>query len=296
MKSFGKARSTTTKIHHSTKDCQEKSSPVSSTSRKSKSSKETKISKERKTLKVIRGERITSPMSDGGTFFRELGSISFPEPTGISINMMPFVAGDIMSIPVEYLGYAPLIERCCNTLRSSYRREIFYLTIQESFVEHGRSQRRSGLHTDRHKAIAFEAGGDEVIGRGKGDFTFDAAWGGRDITIGGIFLASNVGSSCAVWDAYISSPGVLGDCEDCRAGLGEPHLLLADTLYWITDGTPHEALPLTCAAERQFFRVVTAEVGIWYSQHSTANPLGVVPPDSVRIFEGNKFDDGPSLK
>ena len=40
---------------------------------------------------------------------------------------------------------------------------------------------------------------------------------------------------------------------------------------------------------RQYFRLVTSEVSVWYEEHSTPNPLGIKPPDSVKIIKGNKF-------
>lgn len=64
--------------------------------------------------------------------------------------------------------------------------------------------------------------------------------------------------------------------------------------------TPHESLPLTEAAHRQFFRLVTSEVrprhdaqvALWYRDHSTANPLGVRPdPDTTITVSGDKFSE-----
>jgi hypothetical protein len=31
---------------------------------------------------------------------------------------------------------------------------------------------------------------------------------------------------------------------------------------------------------------------VWYAKHSTPNPLGIVPPESVRIIEVDKFAAG----
>jgi hypothetical protein len=94
--------------------------------------------------------------------FSEVGVVTFPPPQDININMMPFVMGDITSIPVEYRHYWPLIAACplpCKTQKvrtSSYPNrfetvkpeigKVGYLTIQEGFVPAGSSQRRPGLH------------------------------------------------------------------------------------------------------------------------------------------------------
>ena len=60
--------------------------------------------------------------------------------------------------------------------------------------------------------------------------------------------------------------------------------------------TPHESLPLKRKKFRQFFRVVTSRVSLWYRDHSTANPLGVVPdPAITRTVAGNKLS-GRGLK
>ena len=61
-------------------------------------------------------------------------------------------------------------------------------------------------------------------------------------------------------------------------------------MVWITDCTPHESLPLPAGKSRQYFRLVTSDVSVWYADHSTPNPLGIVPPDNVKIVHGNKFN------
>ena len=69
---------------------------------------------------------------------------------------------------------------------------------------------------------------------------------------------------------------------NCKSITGE--------MVWITDCTPHESLPLKAGTSRQYFRLVTSEVSVWYADHSTPNPLGIKPPENVKIVHGNKFD------
>ena len=62
----------------------------------------------------------------------------------------------------------------------------------------------------------------------------------------------------------------------------------------MTDRTPHESLPVPCKSNetpprRQYFRLVIGTVSAWFADHSTPNPLGHLPPDSVRIVHGDKF-------
>lgn len=221
--------------------------------------------------------------------------VEFPKPTGININMMPFVSGDLSTIPDEFRGYDEIIQLCLRDLRlSSDSPAIFYLTIQESFVEPGSCQRRPGLHTDMLSTLTW----GELTKKGGGTLTGNS-WGGSVQSLGGIFLASNVADSCRAWDARVDYPGLLGDCSGMREALGEGTMLEANHLYWITDRTPHEALPMAEGGHRQFFRLVTDNVDVWYTQHSTSNPLGVKPPMHVKIVTENKFDplaDGDRLK
>jgi hypothetical protein len=63
--------------------------------------------------------------------------------------------------------------------------------------------------------------------------------------------------------------------------------LKKNSLYWLTDLTPHEALPIRENCYRQFFRLVAGDITVWYDKHSTANRLGT-KPDAIIIFE-DKF-------
>jgi len=146
-----------------------------------------------------------------------------------------------------------------------------------------------GLHT--------ECPGNVRLGKGdtKSTFCFHR-WGSgffRDSTVGGIFMASNVSDSCAVWDVCIRDlphmVGRFGDIEHLRGLIGSGETMEGNTMYWITDGTPHEALPLKEATTRQYFRIVTSDVSGWFAKHSTENRLGIKP--ACPILEIDKFAD-----
>ena len=63
-------------------------------------------------------------------------------------------------------------------------------------------------------------------------------------------------------------------------------------MYWMTDQTPHESLPMKEDTYRQFFRLVTSKVSLWFQDHSTPNPNGVKPdPEITKIVSGSKFSD-----
>ena len=260
---------------------------------------------------------------------------SFPEPTDININMMPFIAGEnfkYCELPNYLQNYWPLIKAC---LRPQHERQhchlwpkskipsdigkVYYLTIQESWVEPGNSQRRPGLHVDSPGSVKFK-GEDhdakhhrlDLVGNGKSKHYNGHRWGlgcahyvgeqneeldesNSYVMQGGIYIASSVSDSSRVWNCGIDpdAVGLHGDIEHLRFLLPETgKVLCPGQLYWITDRTPHESLPLKERTYRQFFRLVTADVSLWYRDHSTANPLGVEPDRNVtKIVVGNKFSE-----
>lgn len=194
---------------------------------------------------------------------RQLQPVRFPDPSGIACSMMPFIMGDIESIPATFRGYAGLL-KACKVEREQLGR-IGYLSVQESRVtEKHRTQRKPGIHTEKHSGAGWGAGNTDPI---------------RD----GIYMASTVAASCRAWDCVVE-PGVMGDCEHLRADLEKrgPVTLLPNTLYWLTDSTPHEPLPMEPRTFRQWFRLVTHKVDLWYARYSTANPLGIVAPCEIQ--------------
>lgn len=222
--------------------------------------------------------------------FARLGKVRFPSPSDISINMMPFIIGDPNSIPEEYQQYLPLLETC-DAYRSE-RGRIGYLTIQESLVRKGQSQRRPGLHTEAPGLVLLPGGeGIRVVSShwGMGDFC-----GEYDNLKGGIYMASSLSQSCRVWNVQIDNPGEvtghLGDIEHFRELLEAGSTMDANELFWITDRTPHESLPVKEGMYRQYFRFVTSGVTVWFENHSTKNPLGIRPdPRVTHVISGDKF-------
>ena len=229
---------------------------------------------------------------------------AFPEPSGIDVNMMPFrLFYAEATLPPRLHGYLPLIGSCRvqpvdygpDGREVAQRRDrVAYLTVQESRVEAGGTQRRPGLHIDRPGAIVD--GGRFVAPQpwGPNEYT-SIAWGGgcssKDgALVDGIYLATNVARSTRVFDALVSAPEEVTDAhggvEHLRGRLGAGVELQENKLHWITDRTPHEALPMAADGDRQFFRLVVGRVSVWYAAHSTANPL--CEPDAP-VVHGSKF-------
>ncbi len=187
--------------------------------------------------------------------YKKLQKIQFPEPQDININMMPFIFGDHQSLPRYVKQYSPVIDACSNPEDIN---KIAYLTITESMTNNT-TQRRPGIHIERYNSSSW---GGPGWGGGKID---------KDKHSAGLYMASNIEKSCKIWDGMASHesyvPYVVKNSNS--------EFMETNTLYWLTDETPHEALP--SKGYRQFFRLVTSNVGVWFKFDSTPNPLGVLP-------------------
>ena len=217
--------------------------------------------------------------------FSPCGQVEFPSPQDINVNMLPFVLGDSSSLPVQLLPYYSLIEKCRVLLEEMGK--VCYLTISESHVDGDTTQRRGGLHIEapnmKLESSFFVAGKEYHWGHG---FAFS-----EDELHGGLYMASSVSNTCAVYNSLIDKKGVnsQGGMDHLRGLIGEPTLLEANELVWLTDCTPHEALPQEEPGYRQFFRLVTSMISLWYEGNSTANPK-VPLPDYVQVIPGSKFE------
>ena len=205
------------------------------------------------------------------------------------------------TIPRNLRQYLPLLRACPAWVSRHDRHKIGYLTVHESLVEPGQSQRRGGLHSETPGLLqprpGAQGGAWSETGPGCCDSVFwgegyaDPSDGTSNMYHGGIYMASTVSGSTRVWDAQVATAviGDLGDLEHVRDALGSGVELQAGELVWMTDTTPHESVPLPAGTYRQYFRLVTAGVSVWYAHHSTPNPLNVRLPKEVRVIEGDKF-------
>lgn len=255
------------------------------------------------------------------------GNIRFPAPQDININMMPIKLWDLDgTLPPELQSYKEIIASCYYAhfkvdSDGNYRKndeDVAYLTVHESYVEPGKTQRRPGLHIERP---GVEASPDtrlvmrptverwNVIQHWSADRQTPTAeelaymnlsWGlgtwSDGIPVDGIYMASSVDDSCALYPALIERPWEVtdahGGCECMRYRLPPPALMKANKLYWITDRTPHEAIPSPSGGYRQFFRLVVGSISTWYAKHNTPNPL--CDPDAPISYD-DKFTGKPGL-
>jgi hypothetical protein len=218
-------------------------------------------------------------------------TLEFPTPTGININMMPIILNR-SAIPEEYHSYIDIINKV--PIPFENRDKIMYLTIHEEFIKSEETHRRPGLHIERPGSII---NGGEIVKYDVNDPKYlGLRWGlgyvsEQGIPIDGIYMASNVCDSCSVYNCLIDKPEEVtdkfGGIEHMKWKLGEPEFLKANKLYWITDRTPHESLPMKTDTWRQFFRLIVGDISVWYSKHNTPNPLGIMP--NAPIVDDDKF-------
>ena len=77
--------------------------------------------------------------------------VTFPEPMGLNINMMPFIMSsdfENSKLPQYLKVYFRRIVPHILSLNQGEKDKIGFLTIQESMVEKGKCQRRPGLHVE----------------------------------------------------------------------------------------------------------------------------------------------------
>lgn len=198
-------------------------------------------------------------------------TLRFPVPTGIKCTMMPFIQGDSASVPEQYKPYASILDE-----HYLEKGEVGYLTIHESFVDAGRSQRGyngSGLNRNVHIEVGrrgtmnrWGGGGGSTWGKGTGTLLADSTR---------VLIANSIAGTCRVWkDAIEMSPTPDGDLSAYIEKYPEETgtLLDAGEVAKISIFTPHECVAQAEPGMRQFFRIVGAGV-TGREEYFTINPL-----------------------
>eukprot|EP01084_Bolivina_argentea_P005809 10961_1 len=232
-------------------------------------------------------------------FTIKVNNIKFPKPSNININMMPFKMMYEFSqtkLPPKLSRYWFNIIKKCMCLDHTQIGKIGFLTIHESQVEPNKTQRTPRIHTESPGTCWIKGAGSnaqkvQYDNWGRGSWT-------TTIQKDGIYIASSISESCAVWPCKIvpynkkEIIGTLGDVEHLKSFLPKKTILQKNCVYWITDRTPHESLILSSDKKvyRQFFRLVTHKLSRWHEAHCTKNPNGLLPnPKITHIVKENKF-------
>lgn len=179
-------------------------------------------------------------------------NIQFPEFKGIKCRMMPFIQGDSSSLPEEFASYAEIVDN--NYLEKG---KIGYLTIDESHVEAGKSQRgynSKGIDRNVHVEVGRHSGNKYRWGGG--------GWGGRtNAYVDGqtrVLIANSIDDTCRVWDKLEWYPTKDGDLSDIIDQYPEDTgiLMKAGQMVHMSVFTPHECIAQKQSGPRQFIRIV----------------------------------------
>lgn len=191
--------------------------------------------------------------------------ITFPKFSGLRCLMMPYIQGDMKSVPDIYSPYMHIIETVFLV-----RGEIGFLTIDESVAVAGKPHRAKRAKHGR--ALHTEAG---LHPRDK---AYQWAWGSsnrvtlnRDVRI---LLANNLDRSCAIWDTVHEDTSLDGDIGHVAAEYPYDNAIFmcAGEVHEIGILTPHESLPVQTNFNRQFLRIVGSGVQ-GREDYFTPNPL-----------------------
>lgn len=197
-----------------------------------------------------------------------IGNMQFPHPMGVKCDMMPFIQGDSKSLPERYQSYASVVDKFFLD-----KGEIGFLTIHESYVEQGRSQRgynSSGINRNVHVEV----------GQREGLYVWGGYWGrAEDSRVfihedTEVLIANSISDTCCVWDTEDMSyteDGDLGAYID-QYPEDSGYLMKEGEVARISIFTPHECVAQPYPGIRQFFRIVGSTVE-GREEHFTVNPL-----------------------
>lgn len=198
----------------------------------------------------------------------KVGEINFPVTNNnVRCLMMPFIQGDISSIPSRFSSYFEV-------LKDTYleKGDIGFLTIDESFVEEGQIHR--GDRSKFKRAIHTEAG--KLINHQK--LGWGHPWAGKYTTYlepnTRVLIANNIDDSCVLFDHYhedTSDDGDIGHCSS-KYPYEDGIFMKNGEVYEMGLLTPHESLPLSKSENRKFLRIVSSGV-TGREEYFTKNPL-----------------------
>jgi hypothetical protein len=153
-----------------------------------------------------------------------------------------------VDLPEQISVYNSEVQTLCNSI--GYK-GIIHVTIDEKFVEAGKTQRKPDIHVD---------------GRFMGADWSHEGGGGWNHTCNelpiprmAVAVASSL-SRCKVYNGvFEATPSIQGDLSHIRDQVGDGLLVPANEWYLLSPDCVHESLPFEVDAERSFIRVAFEE-------------------------------------
>lgn len=207
----------------------------------------------------------------------QVGDITFPEPAGTRIMMMPFHLHNLDTVDKNGLvSWKNALSELVKV--SPVKTGTAYLTIDEGLVQKGNTQRRPGLHVDG-------------VGP-KGEY---GGWGGggNPWASRGMLVASSV-FGCRAWKKeFFGFPNENGDCSHLEEQCMEEDeiKMLPNKIYFCSPLCVHESVPMTETIYRQFVRLSLPSDAAWYEGY-TENLCGIKPVGPIHPPRPEKFMQG----
>jgi len=197
------------------------------------------------------------------------GKTSFPPFSGAKCYMMPIIQGRAESLPPYLAVYAQTVEKL---FIEGEQGKIGFLTIDESFVKRGRSQRGYGeglraIHTEACLSNQTISWGRSLPRWGKNS-SVNLAPELR------VIIANSIDDTCMVWNKEVRDTTPNGDLSSRSSDFpyASGQVLKACEVVNMGIWTPHECLPQEHSRNRQFIRVVGSGVS-GREEHFDLNPL-----------------------
>jgi len=221
-----------------------------------------------------------------------VGSVVFPKARGLHMDRMPFIAGDVNSLPESCQQYWPIIEQCLATTEEMCQGCVVYLTVHEgAWMDSGGAANIAAPSNTMRRSHSVHAGNEFVDDGLFGPIYKNENTGEETDKSGQMQYGNGVFSACSrdrkVWnmciDRWWELIGVTGHCDhllEIMDAQHSDHVLYPNQLVWMHDNTPHE-LPLLTSHD-QYFELVTTSL-LWYQHRFTANPLNVKPNPAVTV-------------
>ncbi len=176
---------------------------------------------------------------------KTLGPVLFPEFTGERAYMIPIKQKE--KLPNEFSRWQSTVESMLKDIEAT---DCIYMTIDQSMVNEGKTQRRSGPHIDgnwvegKYKTMAWDTG---------------PTWNTKNLETGGIILAFDFNGPKAYAGEFKGECNNGGDCSHLDLAGAKTEILKPNYAHVGNVTMIHEAMPSNATQSRIFIRLTLSE-------------------------------------
>jgi hypothetical protein len=187
-------------------------------------------------------------------------TLDFPEFLGDQIYMQEFDLAN-PALPREFEHWLEPLKKMLTWIPSGVVQALAntksYLTVDQKYVEAGKTHRRGGPHVDGNYTHNWGGGGGWLTGENGRVLSPEKHKEAYCSPTGGMLISSNL-SACKGWiGEYDGTPNQGGDCSHLASELETMTPVLMDpfSVYYTNSTAIHESLPFTKTAARTLIRV-----------------------------------------